>query len=95
VASMFQPSTLRMLICPEASSDETSATVKNPPRADQHGIELQGYESATGEVMGERLVDGRALKLEVIEILGERQLGGIAPARAALRGAMEGEDIGV
>ena len=31
--------------------------------------------SAAGEVVDERLVDRRALELEVVEVLGERQLG--------------------
>ena len=43
--------------------------------ADQHGVALLGDEAATGEVMHERLVDRRALELEVVEVLGERQLG--------------------
>jgi hypothetical protein len=45
------------------------------PPADQHGIALLGKESAAGEVAHERLIDRRALELEVIEVLGERQLG--------------------
>ena len=43
--------------------------------ADQHGIALLGDESAAGEVAHERLVDRRARELEVVEVLGERQLG--------------------
>jgi hypothetical protein len=43
--------------------------------ADQHGIALLGDEAAAGEVVHERLVDRRALELEVGEVLGERQLG--------------------
>ena len=43
--------------------------------ADQHGVALLGDEAATGEVMHERLVDRRVLELEVVEVLGERQLG--------------------
>ena len=39
---------------------------------DQHGVALLGDESAAGEVIDERLVDRRALELEVVEILGER-----------------------
>jgi hypothetical protein len=34
---------------------------------------MLGDEGATGEVLDERLIDGRALELEVIEVLGERQ----------------------
>ena len=43
--------------------------------ADQHGIALLGDEAAAGEIVDERLVDRRALELEVVEVLGERQLG--------------------
>ena len=43
--------------------------------ADQHGVALLGDKSAAGEVTHECLVDGRALELEVVEVLGERQLG--------------------
>src|ERR1700704_5971995 len=43
--------------------------------ADQHGVALLGDEAAAGEVVDERFVDRRALELEVVEVLGERQLG--------------------
>jgi hypothetical protein len=43
--------------------------------ADQYGIALLGDEASAGEVIDERLVDWRALELEVVEVLGERQLG--------------------
>src|SRR5271156_6877727 len=43
--------------------------------ADQHGIALLCDESAAGEIVDERLIDRRALELEVVEVLGERQLG--------------------
>jgi hypothetical protein len=43
--------------------------------ADQHGIALLGDEAAAGEVVHKRLVDRRALELEVGEVLAERQLG--------------------
>jgi hypothetical protein len=43
--------------------------------ADQHGIALLCDEAAAGEVVDERLVDRGALELEVVEVLGERQLG--------------------
>ena len=43
--------------------------------ADQHGVALLGDEVAAGEVVHQRLVDRRALELEVVEVLGERQLG--------------------
>jgi hypothetical protein len=36
---------------------------------------LLGDESAAGEIVDERLIDRRALELEVVEVLGERQLG--------------------
>ena len=36
---------------------------------------MLGDEAAAGEVVHERLVDRRALELEVGEVLGERQLG--------------------
>src|SRR5262245_51665885 len=42
--------------------------------ADQHGIALLGDKAASGELTYERLVD-RALELEVLEVLGEWQLG--------------------
>jgi hypothetical protein len=43
--------------------------------ADQHGVALLGDESAAGKLVDESLVDRRVLELEVIEVLGERQLG--------------------
>ena len=43
--------------------------------ADQHGVALLGDESTAGEIVDEGLIDRRALELEVVEILGERQLG--------------------
>jgi len=43
--------------------------------ADQHGIALLGDEVPAGKVVHERLVDRRALELEVGEVLGKRQLG--------------------
>ena len=43
--------------------------------ADQHGVALLGDEATAGEIVHERLVDRRALELEVVEVLGERQLG--------------------
>ena len=44
--------------------------------ADEHGVALLGDEAAAGEVANEGLVDRRVLEGEVVEILGERQLGG-------------------
>src|SRR5665213_3427627 len=43
--------------------------------ADEHGIALLGDEATAGEVIDQRLVDWRTLEVEVIEVLGERQLG--------------------
>src|SRR5262249_2776879 len=43
--------------------------------ADQHDVALLGDEAAAGEVVHERLVDRRALEAEVVEVLGEWQLG--------------------
>jgi hypothetical protein len=43
--------------------------------ADQHGVALLGDEAAASKVIHERLIDRGALELEVIEVLGERQLG--------------------
>ena len=35
--------------------------------ADQHGVALLGDEASTGEIIDQRLVDGGALELEVID----------------------------
>ena len=43
--------------------------------ADQHGVALLGNEVTTDKVTHERFVDRRAPELEVVEVLGERQLG--------------------
>src|SRR5271163_2500632 len=43
--------------------------------ADQHGVALLGDEVSAGEIVDERLVDGRALELEVVEVLRQWQLG--------------------
>ena len=43
--------------------------------ADQHGVALLGEEGAAGEVANESLVDRRVLEGEVVDVLGERQLG--------------------
>jgi hypothetical protein len=42
----------------------------------EHGRSPPRYVHSAGEIVHECLVDRRALELEVIEILGERQLGG-------------------
>ena len=54
--------------------------------ADQNGVALLGDEVAAGEVAHQRLVDRRALELEVVEVLGKRQLcdGELIPDRARL-----------
>ena len=46
-----------------------------PGAADQDGVALLREEAAAGEIAHQGLVDRRALELEVVEILGERQLG--------------------
>ena len=43
--------------------------------ADQHDVALLGDEATAGELVHERLIDRRALELEVVEVLGKRQLG--------------------
>jgi hypothetical protein len=43
--------------------------------ADQHDIALLGDEAAAGEVIDQRSVDRRAFELEVLDVLGKRQLG--------------------
>jgi hypothetical protein len=55
------------------------------PPSDQNGIALLGDESAAGEVAHQRLIDRPALELEVIEVLGERQLAA-APQTAQKAG---------
>ena len=52
---------------------QVSSTRTSP--ADQHDVALLGEEGAAGEVIDERLVDRRALELEVGEVLRQRQLG--------------------
>ena len=43
--------------------------------ADQNDIALLGEEAAAGEIIDQRLVDGCALELEILKILGKRQFG--------------------
>src|SRR5271169_1071376 len=43
--------------------------------ADQHGIALLGEKSAARQVADQRLVDRRASKIEVDNVLGQRELG--------------------
>jgi len=42
---------------------------------DQHSITLLGDESTAGEIAHQCFVDRRTVELEVVEVLGERQLG--------------------
>src|SRR5690606_20424400 len=42
---------------------------------DEHNVALLGDEAAAGESVDERLIEWRAFELEVIEVLGQRQLG--------------------
>src|SRR5262249_42479816 len=42
---------------------------------DQDGIALLGDKAATSKILDQRLVDRRAVELEVVDILGKRQLG--------------------
>ena len=46
-----------------------------PVPLDQHGVALLGKESAASEVAHQGLVDRRAIKLEVVDVLGEREPG--------------------
>ena len=43
--------------------------------ADQHDVALLGEEVAAGEIADQRLVDRRAGEVEVVDVLGQRQLG--------------------
>src|SRR6516225_3746384 len=43
----------------------------SPGSPDQHDIALLGNEAAAGEIIDERLVDRRAVELEVVNVLGE------------------------
>ena len=43
--------------------------------ADEHGVALVGDEGAVGELADEGLVDRRAVEVELIDVLGDRQLG--------------------
>jgi hypothetical protein len=43
--------------------------------ADQDDIALLRDEAAAGEIAHQALVDWRALELEAVDVLGERQLG--------------------
>ena len=43
--------------------------------ADEDDVALIGQEVAAGEIADEGFVDGRVLEVEVVDVLGERQLG--------------------
>jgi hypothetical protein len=47
----------------------------SPGAADQDGIALIGGEGAVGEVADQGLVNRRAVEVEVLNILGQRQFG--------------------
>ena len=53
----------------------TACDLAGSGSADEHGVALLGDEAAAGEIADQRLVDRRALEHEVVEVLGERQLG--------------------
>lgn len=46
-----------------------------PGATDQHDIALVFEEATTGEIAHERLVDRRIFKGELVDLLGQRQLG--------------------
>ncbi len=46
-----------------------------PVPADQHDVALLREEAAAGEIADQRLVDRRAGEVEVVDVLGQRQLG--------------------
>ena len=46
-----------------------------PGSADQDSVALLGDKVASSKIVDKRLVDRGALELEVVEVLGERQLG--------------------
>ena len=71
----------RLLLDGQQRLTSLSAVIRGGPvnvRVRKRPIELLfnlEYEAAAGEVVDERFVDRRALELEVVEVLGERQLG--------------------
>jgi hypothetical protein len=62
---------------PDAASGDSDGQMglAGAGTADQHGIALLGDEATAGEIIDQRLVDGGALELEVLQVLGKRQLG--------------------
>jgi len=46
--------------------------------ADQDGIALLGEKGATGQLADQRLVDRCAGEVEVVNVLGQRQLGNVS-----------------
>src|ERR1022692_719945 len=59
---------------PSAPSAMTSRGGTSSPRR-FNGIALLGDEAAAGEIIDQRLIDGCAFELEVIEVLVKRQFG--------------------
>lgn len=43
--------------------------------ADEHGVALVGDEDAVGKAPDQHLIDRRAVEVELIDVLGDRQLG--------------------
>jgi hypothetical protein len=59
----------------DATSGDGQMGLAGASPADHHSVALLGDEAAASKVIHERLIDRGALELEVIEVLGERQLG--------------------
>src|ERR1700722_15295409 len=60
---------------PAASEGDRHMSLPGAGATDQDGVTLLGEESTAGEVAHQGFVDRRAIELEVVEVLGERQLG--------------------
>jgi hypothetical protein len=61
-----------------------------------HGVALIGYEGAIGEIADQRFVDRGAVEVELLDILGERQLGDgelVLPRAGLLLGYLGREQI--
>ncbi len=59
-----------------ASCDgDRGVVLAGPSSADQHDVALPGDEAAAGEVANDGLVDRSVHEGEVVDVLGERQLG--------------------
>jgi hypothetical protein len=63
--------------CPDATSrdGDRQVSLSGSGSPDQHDVALLGDEGAAGEIANEGLVDRRVLEGEVVDVLGERQLG--------------------